>query len=135
MKEIDVIILDGYYPVLKTIEDSIDGFHKAINCRAFEAYTATQIGLELGLDIYIDETGKFDQSIITGLFVRDNKVIDFLCGNVLICRHDEEGESISATAEDLASLIPYFIDGTQVKLPPKMAERWKVGECLLMLKC
>lgn len=132
--EIDVVIHDGYFPVETSIDNSVEGFHKAIECETFEGYSSTELGLLYGLDIYLDGNGKFDHNKpVTGLFVRDGKVVDFIVGKVLICRHDEEGDSTSVAPGDIALLPQHlqpkscFVTGDGFPYP--------VADCLLVLYC
>lgn len=100
MTKIKVLLFDGSEasPKVAEIENTIEGFHKAIDCETFEGYTSTELGLKYGLDIYLDGNGKIkaEKPRLVGLFVREetNQIVDTLVGNILMCCHDEEGESV-----------------------------------------
>lgn len=132
--KIDVILHDGVAPVLKTIEDTLDGFLQALGCETMQGLTNTHLGHRYGLDVYLDDEGKLNDrnNVITGLFVRDGKVVDFMVGNILICRHDNEGNSTSASMEDFALLPQYLQDGCILRVA---GDRYKVADCLLVLPC
>jgi len=98
--KIDAIVFDGMeMPKITQIENDLDGFYGAIKCSTFEGYSNTELGHLYGLDIYLDGNGKIreDKPMLTGLFVRKetNEIVDTLVGNLLICCHDQEGESVS----------------------------------------
>lgn len=134
-KEIEAIVygVDGY-PVLKKIHDDLDVFHRELNCDTFAAYSNTELGQKYGLDIYLDDNGKlYGQDTITGIFVRDGKVIDFIVGPMLICRHDEEGYSASATPDDMLHIAERMIPSEYLHLPDYF--KFKKCENLLLLLC
>lgn len=100
MEKIKVLLFDGSeaLPKVAEIDNTIEGFHKAIGCDTFEGYTSTELGLKYGLDIYLDGNGKIkaEKPKLVGLFIREetNEIVDTLVGNILMCCHDEEGESV-----------------------------------------
>lgn len=135
MSNIDVIVHDGTATYIKTIDNTLEGFYEAIKCHTIEGYTGTELGHRYGLDIFLDGNGKIEgkQDTITGVFVRDGKVIDWLAGNVLICRHDDEGESTSATTDDLLLVAKHLGPGSL--LVGDMPEGFHPGDTLLVLHC
>lgn len=99
MNKVKVLLFDGSQgaPRLTTIDNTLDGFYKAIGCSTIEGYSNTMLGHRYGLDIYLDGEGKIkkEKPSLVGLFVREdtNEVVDTLVGNIIICQHDEEGEA------------------------------------------
>lgn len=131
--KIDVILWDGIALTMQRIDDTLEEFYRLIKCTTFEGYSNTEIGQLYGLDIFIDGNGKFEQDTITGIFVRDGKVIDFLAGNVLILRHDDEGNSQSVTDNDMAFISKHLRDASCLTLSD--GSKWKTKEGLLLLNC
>lgn len=99
MNKVNVLLFDGIAesPKLVTIDNTLEGFYKAIGCNTIEGYSNTMLGHLYGLDIYLDGEGKIrpDKPKLVGLFVREEtgEIVDTLVGNLLICCHDEEGDS------------------------------------------
>lgn len=125
--------VDGF-PIVKEIDNDLEAFYKEIGCDTIQGLTNTEIGHLYGLDVFLDDNGKlYGQDTITGLFVRNQQVVDFLVGNLLILRHDSEGDSVSVNDIDLAVLAKHIISGESLTLPPD--SKWKVAPSLLLLKC
>lgn len=136
MKTIDVIKFDVAtgFPVQMEIEDTLDAFHKEIGCETMQGLSNTELGLLYGLDVFLDDNGKlFGQDTISGLFVRDGEVIDFMVGNLLLARHDDEGETISVSPLDIINLPKHICAGECLRLAPD--SKWKVAPNLLLLNC
>lgn len=132
--KIDVIVHDGFAPILKTIENTLEGFHEELHCETMQGLTNTTLGHRFGIDVFLDDNGKlYGQDTITGLFVRDGHVVDYMVGPVLMCRHDNDGDSVSAEADDMLDLIEFMRPGDCLKVPDGF--RFKVAETLLVLPC
>lgn len=65
-------------------------------------------------DLWVDDEGLFkEERIITGIFVNHRKGTageELLCGNMLILKHDNEGNSVGLTDEEIKEVTaPYNI--------------------------
>lgn len=63
------------------------------------------IAMDNGVDLVINDEGKI-QSLPLNRAIRTDtgEIADFICGNILCVRHDEEGEFISILEEDIPEI-------------------------------
>lgn len=144
MSKVKVLLFDGSAerPQEVTIDNTLEGFYKAIGCTTIEGYSNTMLGHRYGLDIYLDGEGKIkkEKPSLVGLFVREDtdEIVDTLVGNLIICRHDEEGEACDVL-EGSQDLIAKHI---RKRSETNVGETWfdefggfKVTDHILVLYC
>lgn len=66
-------------------------------------------------DIIFDDEGKLNSNKITSLaFIHDNKIIDFIVGDILFCKSNEDGETIGLKDIDIKNIIEYLTTCKQI---------------------
>lgn len=83
-----------------TIEDSLDGYYKALNCDIIDC-TVRRIGSK-EYDIVCDDEGLLKaEPMVTAV----TKNLQFaLVGNLFICHHDDDGNWTSLTDEEVEEI-------------------------------
>lgn len=71
------------------------------------------------IDLVLNDDGKINNLPFNRVWLYEGKVFDLLCGNILACRHDSEGNFTSIKESDIPTILNYcrgivFIKG----LPP-----------------
>lgn len=140
--KIKAIVFDGQTIEMKEIDNSVDGFHKVIGCDTYEGYSGTELGHLYGLDVYLDGNGKIrdDKPKMVGVFVREKTghIVDTLVGRLLICRHDDDGDSTACRLEDLDYVSTHVVKRTDTNIEPIWVDdfgRFEVSDYLLVLLC
>lgn len=120
-------------PTLAEIDNTLKGFKDVIKCDTMQGLSSRRVA-GLTLDIYLDDNGKlFGQDTITALFVHQNKVIDFIVGNFILCTHDEDGDARDFPVDSFTDLISACIPGESLKTPSDF--KWKINDNLLVIDC
>lgn len=90
-----------------TENEKLQFYYKQLNCKYIDM-------LELKINntyynIIFDDEGKLKFNNISSLaFMKKNKIIDFVVGDIIFCKVDDEGETIGLEESDLVNLIEYF---------------------------
>ena len=88
--ELEVNSYKDYYPLLK--------------CDTFDIQTRNFNGKYL--DIYCDDEGLFKENNQVAIVTMDGKrIIEQIVGNVFITNHNEDGDTISLTEDEIASVL------------------------------
>jgi len=88
--ELEVNSYKDYYPLLE--------------CSTFDIQTRKF--KDKYLDIYCDDEGLFKQGNRTSIITKSNgKIVEQIVGNVFICSHNDEGETISLTDEEIEAVL------------------------------
>lgn len=76
-------------------------FYKVLECSTFDIQSR-MFGYRW-LDIYMDDEGKFKENNNVSVITVDdyNNPIEFIVGNVFIVGHNEKGDTVSLTKEEL----------------------------------
>lgn len=144
MKTIRAIVFDGTTDnlTLTDVKDDLDGFYDAIKCSTFEGYSSTELGQSYGYDLYLDGNGKIGEvkPMLTGLFVRREtmQIVDTLVGNLLICTHDDDGNSVSLGDVAPAIVARHVRKRSETNIPDIWRDRFgefKASPYLLVLYC
>ena len=59
------------------------------------------IGIGNGIDLVCNEEGKIKHLQPNVAWIEDEKVIDIICGNCLLCRYNDKGDFVSIKDEDV----------------------------------
>ena len=86
------IIVKDITNELKYIQKKIDGY---IEC----------FDIGIGLTIICDEVGKIKNLPQNIMVMSNNRIVDIICGNCIICRYNEKGEFTSLNEEDINKLM------------------------------
>lgn len=90
-----------------TEKEKLQFYYKQLNCEYIDM-------LELKINntyynIIFDDEGKLKFNNISSLaFMKNNKIIDFVVGDIIFCKVDDEGETIGLEESDIINLIEYF---------------------------
>ena len=91
------------FPHVLFIENTLEGLRKIIGCRCV---ACTEFELEgKSFDVWSDDEALLKENPVPSLYINDNLV---LFGNLIIAKHDEEGETIGLTVADIRLLKKYF---------------------------
>jgi len=97
--KVRVLVWDGNEFREEQIENEIHEFYRLIGCTTFDIVQFS------GFDCYIDDEGKLkDNAIVTA--VREN---DYLVGTLVFAKHDEVGETLSLTDEDIEKIKSFQV--------------------------
>lgn len=111
MKEnkIEVVVIDTdaktIYP--SQIENNLKTFYQVLKCSCIDIVTREFAGVSL--DVILDDEGLLDpdKAKRPAIITTDRKgerVLEQLVGNCIICAHDDEGETISLTSEQMKAV-------------------------------
>lgn len=133
---VNVCLISADYlgmPVVAEIPNTLQEFKKQIHCDTLQGLTNRRLGRHL-LDIYIDDNGKLGtQDTLSALFVRGDKVIDYVLGNIIIATHDEEGDTTDFPQDYLIDLVDCMIPSESLSLPANFP--YKVNDNILLISC
>lgn len=95
----------GTEPKIYNFEcNNYQDFYTLLECDTFDIQNRNFNGINA--DIYCDDEGLFrdnnQPSIIT---MQGKNVVEVIVGSVFICKHDEEGETISLTDEECEKIL------------------------------
>ena len=93
--DIEIKNLPTYESLNKTVEGYIEIISVTINDESY--------------DIIMNEEGKLLNLPITA-FLNNGWLMDSLCGNLIISKHDDEGEMVSLTESEISNVINYITD-------------------------
>lgn len=84
---------------------SYEDYYPLIDCECFDIQTRNFNGH--WLDIYCDDEGLFKENNQVAILTINNngKVVEAIVGNVFIVGHNEEGETISLTQEEIDAVL------------------------------
>lgn len=54
-----------------------------------------------GIDLVCNEEGKINRLQPTVAWIAEGKIIDIICGECFLCRHNDEGDFVSIKDEDI----------------------------------
>lgn len=97
---------EGTKPREHTLEfNSYKDYYPLLKCDTFEVVTRCFNGH--WLDIYCDEEGLFKEHNEASVLTMDknDKIIEQIVGNAFIVNHDDEGETISLTNEEIKAVL------------------------------
>lgn len=85
--------------------NSYKDFYSVLKCGTFDIQCRSFNGKYL--DIYCDDEGLFKENNITSIVTIDNNgdVVEQIVGNVFICSHNDEGDSISLTDDEIVAVL------------------------------
>lgn len=79
--------------------NNLDDYYKNLDCGCFDIVNAN-VGGQI-LDIYVDDVGLLTHRPISAL---DENLQPRLVGNLIFARHNEDGETVSCTVEDMSAI-------------------------------
>lgn len=84
--------------------DSYKDYYKLLDCRTFDIQTR-KFG-KYWLDIYCDDEGLFKEENKPSIVTLDNgEIVEVIVGSVFITGHNEDGETISLTDEEIEEVL------------------------------
>lgn len=86
--------------------ESYKDFYELLGCRLFDI-PKRQIGEDV-FDIYCDDEALLKKElpqVSLAYFDRFGNIVDAIYGNVFICKHDSEGETISLTDKEVSEIL------------------------------
>lgn len=90
-----------------TEKEKLQFYYKQLNCEYID-----MLKLKINntyYNIIFDDEGKLKFNNISSLaFMKNNKIIDFVVGDIIFCKVDDEGETIRLEESDIINLIEYF---------------------------
>ena len=116
-----VIVEPGNPPAVSFIEDSLEAMQKAVG-GYIELFETT----ESGIDLFCNEEGKLSNMEMNRFFPEFQ---DIVCGPILAIGHNEEGDSVSLTDEQVREAVEMFTR----KYPPCLFGNTDDGICIFHL--
>jgi hypothetical protein len=98
-----VVLSDGEFN-FKEINNELEDLQKIVG-GYIEVPFLTNVFTENGIDVIINEEGKFIEGLRPEIAILDgetNKLLDIVYGNCIFASHDEEGETTELNEEQLA---------------------------------
>ncbi len=95
--------LNAFFPHVLHIENTLEGLRKIIGCRCV-ACTEIEVAGKT-FDVWSDDEALLKENPVPSLYLDDELI---LFGNLIIAKHDEEGETIGLTVADILLLKKYF---------------------------
>lgn len=90
-------------------EEGIDVLYKYIQCDAFDHSSAIDWLTERNLDLWVDDEGLLKNRFPVFVFADDNGFINgYLVGNMVIQKHNEEGESLGLSPEECEEVFEWL---------------------------
>lgn len=97
------------YPV--PFEDGIEPLYRNIKCDAFDHSSAIDWLTERNLDLWVDDEGLLKNRFPVFVFADDNgNISGYLVGNIVIQKHNEEGESLGLSPEECEEVFEWLQD-------------------------
>ena len=94
-----IVNKDGSFSVTE-IENRLDSYYPIIDCNTINIVSRRFAGRRL--DVICDDEGLFtDHPVVTAI---DTEYHPMLVGTIVIVRHDDEGETVSLTSEDVKAV-------------------------------
>ena len=95
---------EGTKPRVHELEyNSYKDFYPLLECDTFEIPSRKFNGKQL--DIYCDEEGRYKENKPSIITKSDGRVVEIIWGNVFIVSHNDEGETISLTEEEIDAVL------------------------------
>ena len=92
-----------FFPHLLCIENTLEGLREVIGCKCV---TCTEIEVAgKSFDVWSDDEALLNENPVPNLYLSDELI---LFGNLVIAKHDEEGEMLGLTFADFRLLKKYF---------------------------
>lgn len=86
--------------------DYLDVYYKVLNCDTFDIVTR-RIGSS-HYSIYCDDEGLFKEDNKPSAITFDGaRVVEVLVGNLFVCKHNDDGETISLTDKEMDEIFEY----------------------------
>lgn len=114
-KTIKVItVIDGVLKVDDKFQNTLESIQQTVG-GCFEAPVISKTLLEHKIDVYINEEGKLINLPVSAILVtKDMHIVDDLRGNLIFVSHDEHGNTIGLSDEQIRVLK--LILGTRTKI-------------------
>lgn len=113
MKEIKCITIQPNGAFTEPLKHTINysnymDLYAILECEVFDVITLNFDGV--GLDVYIDDEGKFKQNNHYSILLLNSNgdIVDIVAGNALIVRHNENGEIESLTDSDIKKVMSCY---------------------------
>lgn len=107
MKKIKGVLItpkNNSIKVYELEEKSFEDYYPLLECETFDIQTRKFNGEYL--DIYCDDEGLFKEGNKPSIITFDNgKIVEQIVGNVFIVGHNNEGQTISLTDEQIYSVL------------------------------
>ena len=95
--------LNVFFPHVLCIENTLEGLREVIGCRCV-ACTEIEVAGKI-FDVWSDDEVLLKENPVPNLYLSDELI---LFGNLVIAKHDEEGETTGLTVADIHLLQKYF---------------------------
>ena len=95
--------LHAFFPHVLHIENTLDGLLKIIDCRCVACSEVEVAGKVF--EVWSDDEALLKENPVPNLYLSDELI---LFGNLVIAKHDEEGEMLGLTFADIRLLQKYF---------------------------
>lgn len=95
--------------------ESYKSFYPLLECDTFDIQTRKF--KDKYLDIYCDDEGLFKQGNKTSILTFDknfDSLVEQIVGNVFVVKHDDEGDTISLTDEEIDMVLECVVDNMLV---------------------
>lgn len=100
------------YPLITTSELELEDMQKIvggyIEFHPFPPDLEVEYEDNSGIDIIMNEEGKLKELYPTMRLVSDGKPYDIISGSILFCSHDNEGDSIGLTDDQIEKVMTYL---------------------------
>ena len=95
--------LHTFFPHVLCIENTLEGLREVIGCKCVTCMEIEVAGKVY--DVWSDDEALLKENPMPNLFINENLI---LFGNLVIAKHDEEGETTGLTVKDICLLQKYF---------------------------
>jgi hypothetical protein len=98
-----VLVLSNGQLEEKNIENTLEELQKIVG-GYIEIPPLSRVFAENGIDVIINEEGKFIEGLKPEIAILDSetgRILDLVYGNCIFASHDEEGETVSLTEEQI----------------------------------
>lgn len=90
--------------MVKDVDDELDAYYELLGCHTIDI-VSRKIGGKY-FDIICDDEGLFSEDIVVTMI--DKQMNPMLVGNLFICSHDGEGNTIGISEEDISTIVRSF---------------------------
>lgn len=87
-------------PVIKDIGDKLKDLQREVGGSIQIVYASEEMN-NMNIDLFVNEEGKLIGLPVSGYITSNNEILDLLVGNLLFTGHDDEGNTISLTDEQV----------------------------------
>lgn len=95
--------INKIFPRILFIENTLEGLQKIIGCRCVACTEIEVVGKKF--DVWSDDEALLKENPVPNLYINDDLI---LFGNLVLAKHDEEGEPIGLTLADVHLLKKYL---------------------------